>query len=185
MVRLDGAGKWTFSKVIENSPESVKEIEIEKSNTVWVKRVPNQILKLQLTDDYSLVKNRTFFEFPNVSYVNISYFQNQLLASTSSNVYRFDLAKKKFVLENSFPRQQSVVKFFNSGGKKVLALSSNGLLSTWKQNKLYQASYFDSKSFIDGSEQIKALDEDNLMFCLEEGFAVGNYIQLFNFTTFV
>ncbi|WP_255068230.1 triple tyrosine motif-containing protein [Lacihabitans sp. LS3-19] len=181
LFRKDGAGKWTFSKIIENSPESVKEIEIEKNNTVWIKRVPNQILKLQLTNDYDLVKNRTFFEFPNVSYVNISYFQNQLLATTSSNVYRFDLARKKFLLENSFPRQQSVVKFFKSGNKEALALNSNGLLSTWKQNKLYQASYFDSKSFIDGSEQIKALNEEHLMFCLEEGFAIGNYRQLFNF----
>lgn len=184
LFKKNDTGQWVFWRLIENSPESIKDITIDFEKFVWVKKEPNHVLRLQLSPDFLSVKSRIFYNFSGVSYVNLSNSRNKLLVSTSKNIYRFDKVSKRFLHSTDFPGHQVTVKFFKSGGEDLIALNTNGLLSSWKSGKLLQASYFDSKSFVDGSEKIELLDDENLIFCLEEGFAIGKANRLFETSRF-
>ncbi len=179
LFRKSDLGKWEFWKVIENSPESIKDFVIDSENNIWAKKETNQVFKLRISPDLNTFQSNTFYKFPDAAYVNLAYFQNKLFVSSSKSIYWFDAHSSRFIVSRLFPGHQDIVRFFRSRDNEMVALNTNGLLSSWKNKKLSQASYFDAKSFIDGSEKIKLLDEENLIFCLEEGFAFGKANQLF------
>jgi ligand-binding sensor domain-containing protein/DNA-binding CsgD family transcriptional regulator len=177
-------GRWRFKNKIEGFHESARFIEWDNSGNLWVSHGYKGVFKLQISDDFKSVEQVDLFPdtfFPGNHYpLVLSKVNGECAFSSSDGVFRMDSSANSFVRDKEydhifkkgmFPKyimedQYKNQWYFFEGRTGVLRYLEDG---SYKRIE-YPFMSLDRK-LVNSFEFVHVVDQDNVFFGIEDGFA--------------
>lgn len=179
--KKDIKGIWQLSHELGDFSDPVRQIEEDSEGIVWINKVSRGISGLKLSNDLHRIISHIDFKSNLMleNGVNMSYFSDTLWFNTSKGVCFLDKNENSIKLSQLYLTKPNLIKFFPGIGNYPISLQSNATLWLHNRNEHRSVSYFENRSFVEGSENIKLLNNEHIVFCLEDGFAIAPKLELF------
>lgn len=177
-------GKWRFKNKLDGFHESARFIEWDESGNLWVSHGYKGVFKLQLSDDFKRIEQVDLFPetfFPgNHSPLVLSKVNGKCAFSSSDGVFRMDSSANSFVRDKEYDHifkkgfypkyiiedQYKNQWYFTEGRTGVLRYLEDG---SYKKIE-YPFMSLDRK-LVNSFEFVYVVDNDNVFFGIEDGFA--------------
>lgn len=176
-------GQWTYVKRLDGFNESARFMEWDSDGALWVTHGYLGAFKVHFDENYNeIVEVETFNDAKglgkNLS-LNVTRVNDEVVFGSSKGVFGYDSNSNSFYrhnlntyfLEGGFPTllhsdDNRNVWFFTQNGVGVLRRLEDG-----NYTKVTLPFYPITGKVVDGFEFVKALDEKNTIFGVEDGFA--------------
>jgi ligand-binding sensor domain-containing protein len=180
LFRKQANGRWQLAEKIKNAPENIRHIELDESGDIWLNNTSGEVKRIRLNGKKNEAIQMWSYRFASKKNFKISKIRNQIYLTSGKEVYVYSNSKRNFVKDNRFENNLNIIRIFNAPSGQKLAISTSGMMMSFTKTKTLKKAFFDENSFVEGSENVKILYDEFLFFCLEEGFALGKYSQVFD-----
>jgi len=179
-------GRWTFVKQLKGFDESSRTIEYRKPGELWMTHGYKGIFNIKLNDNYDSVIDIKFYNdstgLPTSKNIKVTKINGKIVFPTGYGLYTYDETNDKFIRDI----QQN--KNFSSTGIRDLLEDNYGNVWYFTQNetgvfRLQEDGTYVNVSipfkelkdrFIDWFQFVYPINEDHIIFGLENGFALYN-----------
>lgn len=169
--KKNNIGLWTFGNELQGQSEAVNQIEEDSEGNVWLNQVNGVIKQIKLTTDGSKISDSKIFKLPSYKY-NMSFVNDTLWLHSPYVVAYYNKLRQNFNLIK--PNEKPILKLFPGITQKPVAINIQGEVGILENNNTWQnLLWFENRHFVEGAENIKELDQNQIIFCLEDGYIIA------------
>jgi ligand-binding sensor domain-containing protein len=194
LVIFEKEGKnWVYSKQVKGYLEPSRFLEVDHLGNVWVSHSVKGLYKLQLSKAFdsivSLVSYGKKDGFPSDFAIRVFNLGNRVVFTTGLKLFTWDDLHNKIILYEELNQQlegfESCLRIIKTGDDCYWFLRKNDIaLFKIKDNKATKLFYMFLPLFaiqmVDNYENLIPLDDNRLLICLDNGFAMINTSLLKN-----
>ncbi|MFN3848923.1 MAG: hypothetical protein ACK4NY_05825 [Spirosomataceae bacterium] len=168
--KKDKSGRWQFSNIVNNFLAPIRQLEVDGKN-VWVSKGFGGVSLLKLNDSLTKVVSETPFKKELLQITNLVKIGTKIIINDTKETQEYDALTQRFVPSQFFKQQSTILKTFQFD-KLIVNLLPNGDLSIYNYDKQsFTVLPIRRPRWVDSYENIRQIDDKNLLFCLENGFA--------------
>lgn len=167
-------GKWMFSHKVEKFLEPTRQLEIDKEGNIWVSKGFGGVSRLKLDNNFVGLVEETKFSSGEVGSQANTIFKNgeSIYFNDEYGTKKFNYQSKRLLEAKEFANQKDLLKSFPLGAFS-LNLYKNSTLGFQSQGSdAVNILPIRQQKWVDTYENIRLIDTENLLFCLENGFAI-------------
>lgn len=179
--------EFTSYPMLKDFPHSSKSIVSNKNGDIWIGNEHKGVFKIRLDDSLTNISTTKNYPFKDVSGITSSIFKfnDTLYYSTKSNFFQYIPSSDTFQSENELSKITSDFNrisgtIINDGADKIWAFTESSIFNVslsqlsygYKVNPIYLPK--EVRNITIGHENITALDTDNYIIGVSNGYLVYN-----------